>query len=119
SNACQCYTTRGSGHRPIGRSGPHLVAHSAFALTRRRSEQGAAVRSTRSFYVLMVTQVLSLIGSSMTSIAVAIRIFAETGEATPILLAGFFTALPMMVAGSLAGVLVDRWERRWVLVLCD
>jgi len=77
------------------------------------------VRSTRSFYVLMVTQVLSLIGSSMTSIAVGIRIFAETGEATPILLAGFFTALPMMVAGSLAGVLVDRWERRWVLVLCD
>jgi MFS family permease len=67
----------------------------------------------------MVTQVLSLIGSGMTSIAVGIQVFRLTGDTTPVLLAGVFTALPMMLAGSFAGVLVDRWERRKVLVWCD
>lgn len=73
----------------------------------------------RTFYVLTITQMLSLIGSGMTGVAVGIRVFAETGDATPVLLAGFFAALPMMLAGSFAGVLVDRWERKRVLVWCD
>jgi DHA3 family macrolide efflux protein-like MFS transporter len=75
--------------------------------------------TVRTFYILTITQVLSLIGSGMTSVAVGIRVFADTGDTTPVLLAGFFAALPMMLAGSFAGVLVDRWERRRVLVLCD
>lgn len=73
----------------------------------------------RLFYVLTVTQVLSLIGSGMTSVAIGIRVFSTTGDTTPVLLAGFFAALPMMLAGSFAGVLVDRWDRRRVLILCD
>ncbi|MEN9934676.1 MAG: hypothetical protein RLZZ387_1255 [Chloroflexota bacterium] len=73
----------------------------------------------RTFYILTVTQVLSLIGSGMTGVAVGIRVFAETGDSTPVLLAGFFAALPMMLGGSFAGVLVDQWDRRRVLVLCD
>ena len=77
------------------------------------------MRTLRTFYILIVTQVLSLIGSSMTGVAVGIRVFTQTGDATPVLLAGFFAALPMMALGSVAGVLVDRWERRRVLVLCD
>jgi MFS family permease len=75
--------------------------------------------SLRTFYLLTVTQVLSLIGSSMTSIAVGIQVFQRTGDTMPVLLAGVFAALPMMFAGSFAGVLVDRWERRKVLVWCD
>jgi DHA3 family macrolide efflux protein-like MFS transporter len=75
--------------------------------------------TVRTFYILAITQVLSLIGSGMTSVALGIRVFAETGDTTSVLLAGFFAALPMMAAGSFAGVLVDRWERRRVLVLCD
>jgi MFS transporter, DHA3 family, macrolide efflux protein len=77
------------------------------------------MRTIRTFYILMITQVLSLIGSGMTSVAIGIHIFTETGASTPVLLAGFFAALPMMVAGSFAGVLVDRWDRRRVLVACD
>jgi MFS family permease len=34
-------------------------------------------------------------------------------------LAAFFTELPGMLAGSLAGVLVDRWDRKRVLILAD
>jgi MFS transporter, DHA3 family, macrolide efflux protein len=77
------------------------------------------MRTVRTFYVLMLTQVLSLIGSGMTGVAVGIRVFTETGDSTSVLLAGFFAALPMMIGGSFAGVVVDRWDRRRVLVLCD
>ena len=75
--------------------------------------------TVRTFYLLTITQVLSIIGSMMTSVALGIRIFADTGNSTPLLLASFFSALPTMVAGSFAGVLVDRWERRRVLILSD
>ncbi len=66
----------------------------------------------RTFYLLVVTQTLSLVGSQMTGVALGVHIFRETGNTTPLLLASFFNELPAMLGGSLAGVLVDRWERR-------
>jgi MFS family permease len=71
------------------------------------------------FYVLVSTQALSTLGSRMTALAVAIRIFADTGQAAPLLLVAFFNELPAMVANSLAGVWIDRWDRRWVMILAD
>jgi len=55
----------------------------------------------------------------MTSIGVGIWVFAETGKTTPLLLTSFFNELPGMLAGSLAGVVVDRWDRRRVMILAD
>ena len=71
------------------------------------------------FYLLVVTQTLSLIGSRMTSIAIGIRVTLETGQAAPLLLVAFFNELPPMLLGSAAGVLVDRWPRQWVMVIAD
>jgi DHA3 family macrolide efflux protein-like MFS transporter len=68
---------------------------------------------------MLVTQTASLIGSRMTAVAVGIWVFRETGLAAPLLLVSFFTELPGMLVGGLAGVLVDRWNRKWVLVLAD
>lgn len=73
----------------------------------------------RTFYILVVTQGLSLIGSRMSSIAIGIRVFAETGDAAPLLLTSFFNELPAMLGSSAAGVLVDRWDRRRVMILTD
>jgi MFS family permease len=78
-----------------------------------------AVSGLHVFYLLTVTQVLSLVGSRMTGIAVGIRVFGDTGAAAPVLLTSFFSALPMMVGGGFAGALIDRWERRTVLIVSD
>jgi DHA3 family macrolide efflux protein-like MFS transporter len=78
-----------------------------------------SIKSLQTFYVLIVTQTLSLLGSRMTSIGVGIWVFAETGKTSPLLLTSFFNELPGMLAGSLAGVVVDRWDRRWVMILSD
>jgi MFS family permease len=77
------------------------------------------VTYTKTFYILVITQTLSLIGSRMTSIAVGIWVFARTGQASPLLLTSFFTELPGILFGSLAGVVIDRWDRRLVMILAD
>ncbi|MEQ8676200.1 MAG: MFS transporter [Aggregatilineales bacterium] len=73
----------------------------------------------RTFLVFIVTQIFSLIGSRMTGIAIGIRVFEETGDTSPILIAAFFAELPLMVAGSFTGILADKWDRRWVIALGD
>ncbi|MGQ9850842.1 MAG: MFS transporter [Aggregatilineaceae bacterium] len=75
--------------------------------------------SLRTFYLLIVTQTFSLIGSEMTSLAVSIWVYQESGNVTPLTLAAFFAAVPRLITPSLAGVLADRWDRRYVMMLAD
>lgn len=76
-------------------------------------------RYLRTFYVLTITQVLSIIGSAMTNVAIGIRVFNDTNDSTPLMLASFFSALPLMISGSFAGVFTDRWNRRLILIATD
>ena len=55
----------------------------------------------------------------MTSIGVGIYIFKTTGYTTPLMLMAFFNELPGMLGSSLAGVWVDRWDRRKVMLFAD
>lgn len=71
------------------------------------------------FLSLLITQTISLIGSRMTAVGLGIWVFNRTGSTTPLLLTSFFAELPGMLFGSLAGVLVDRWPRKWVMILAD
>lgn len=73
----------------------------------------------RNFYILSVTQILSLVGSGMTNLAIGLWIFSETGNTTPLLLVGFFFWLPRMLGGSLGGVLADRFSRKKLIILGD
>lgn len=74
---------------------------------------------TRTFLVFITTQILSLIGSRMTGIAIGIQVFTETGDTSPILIGAFFAELPLMVAGSFTGILADRLDKRYVIVIGD
>lgn len=73
----------------------------------------------KAFYLLVVTQTLSLIGSRLTGVGLGIWVFQTTGSATPLLLTAFFNELPAMLGGSIAGVFIDRWDRRIVMILSD
>jgi MFS family permease len=76
-------------------------------------------QNLRTFYILIITQTFSLIGSRMTGLALGIYIFNQTGQATPLALVALFSFLPQVVAGGLAGALADRWDRRYVMMLSD
>lgn len=73
----------------------------------------------RTFYSLILTQIVSLIGSRMTGIAVGIFVFDQTGDAAPLLIAAFFAEIPGTVLGSLTGILADRFDRRTIIMLGD
>ncbi len=73
----------------------------------------------RTFYILILTQTFSLIGSRMTGLAVAIKVFNDTNQATPLTLVAFLSVLPQVISANVAGVLADRWDRRYVMVLSD
>lgn len=73
----------------------------------------------RDFYLLVITQVFSLIGSRMSGLAIGIWVFNETGNATPLLIVAALQNLPLMLGTSIAGVYADRLNRKMLLVVSD
>jgi MFS transporter, DHA3 family, macrolide efflux protein len=82
-------------------------------------EKTKHTQNLRTFYILILTQMFSLIGSRISGFAISIWVYAETGNATPLAMVAFFSTLPMVFASGLSGVLADRWDRRYVMVLAD
>jgi len=78
-----------------------------------------SARISRTFYVVWSGQLVSQVGSSLTGFALAVWVFRETGSATRLALVLLATTLPGIVLGPLAGALVDRWDRRWAMILSD
>jgi DHA3 family macrolide efflux protein-like MFS transporter len=76
-------------------------------------------RGMRVFLVVWLGQVVSVVGSGLTSFALGLWVYERTGSVTPYALTGLFAVLPSLVLSMLAGVLVDRWDRRRVMVLGD
>ena len=76
-------------------------------------------RIGRTFLVVWSGQLVSLVGSSLTGFALAVWVFRETGSATRLAFVLIATTLPGIVLGPLAGALVDRWDRRWAMIVSD
>jgi DHA3 family macrolide efflux protein-like MFS transporter len=77
------------------------------------------MNSLRTFYILIFSQIFSLIGSHMTGVAIGLWIFGQTGDASPLLIAAFFAEVPQMAGGIFTGLLADKWDRRYVMMLGD
>jgi len=73
----------------------------------------------RTFYIIILTQVFSMIGSQISSLAIGIWVFAETGDATPLAMVAFFAVFPRIIMSSVAGVMADRFDRRYVMAFAD
>ncbi len=74
---------------------------------------------TAIFWTILATQTISLLGSRMSEVGVGLWVYNRTGSTTPLLMASFFMELPGMLLSSAAGVLVDRYPRRLVLLVSD
>jgi MFS family permease len=73
----------------------------------------------RDFRYLWTAQLVSTIGSSLTDLAAAILVFRLTGSVLNVGLVLIVTALPTLVFGLVAGVFVDRFDRRTILLVSD
>ena len=71
------------------------------------------------FVLLWLGQAFSILGGSMALFAVTLWIYQRTGQATPVAMLGFFNLLPMGLFGLFTGALVDRHDRRWMILMSD
>jgi DHA3 family macrolide efflux protein-like MFS transporter len=71
------------------------------------------------FILIWFGQLISLIGSTLTSFALGVRVYQNTGSVTEFALITLCATLPLVVVSPIAGTLVDRWSRRWTMILSD
>ena len=71
------------------------------------------------FFTIWTGQTFSLIGSQIVQFALVWYLTEQTGSATVLATATLVAMLPMIVFGPFAGALVDRWNRRVVMIVAD
>lgn len=76
-------------------------------------------KDMRTFFVIWSGQLVSTIGSGLTGFALGVWIYQETGSVTLFALNMLAYALANLLVSPIAGVLVDRYDRRWVMILSD
>jgi MFS transporter, DHA3 family, macrolide efflux protein len=76
-------------------------------------------KNMKTFLIIWLGQTISIIGSGLTSFALGVWIFQETGRATPFALTVLFGTLPRVLLSPIAGSLTDRKNRRWLMILSD
>ena len=77
------------------------------------------LREQRTFVVLWATQLVSLVGSQLTGFALGLWIYQQNQSVSQFALVGLCTVLPQILFSPLAGGLVDRWDKRYVMLLSD
>lgn len=73
----------------------------------------------RGFVVVWLGQSVSLIGSGMTRFAFTLWAFEETGSAAVLSGVAFFNFAPTILLSPLAGALVDRSNRKAIMIFAD
>jgi DHA3 family macrolide efflux protein-like MFS transporter len=73
----------------------------------------------RNFTSIWLGQLVSLIGTWMTAFALDIWVFQKTGSATQFALVTLASTLPLVLISPIAGTLIDRWNRRWTIIISD
>ncbi|MFN8373270.1 MAG: MFS transporter [Anaerolineae bacterium] len=71
------------------------------------------------FLFVWFGQLVSLVGSNLTNFALGVWVYQTTGSATQFALIALFSTLPGIIMSPLAGALVDRWDRRYAMILSD
>ena len=73
----------------------------------------------RTFVIVWVGQLISLVGTALTGFALALFVYTETGSATQLSFVLLASQLPQIVFTPIAGALVDRWDRRIAMIVSD
>ena len=73
-------------------------------------------RGMARFYVLWAGSLVSLFGASMTSFLLGILAFEQTKSSTSFALVLLCYTLPSLVLAPIAGAMVDRWNRKSIMM---
>lgn len=73
----------------------------------------------KKFSIIWVGQFISLISSSAVNFAIIIWLSLETGSAEVLAFAAIAGLLPQAIIGPIAGVYIDRWNRKKTMIFAD
>jgi DHA3 family macrolide efflux protein-like MFS transporter len=73
----------------------------------------------RKFFIVWTGQAFSLFGSALVQFALAWWLTKSTGSATVLATATLVALLPQVLAGPFVGTLVDRWDRKRIMIAAD
>lgn len=71
------------------------------------------------FFIIWVGQAFSIIGSMLVQFALVWYLTAQTGSAAVLATSTLMALLPRVLLGPFAGALVDRWNRKLVMIVAD
>ncbi|MBG0788105.1 MAG: MFS transporter, partial [Anaerolineaceae bacterium] len=71
------------------------------------------------FFTIWFGQAFSMLGSQLVGFAFIWYLTEQTGSATILAIASLVSMLPNIIIGPLAGTFVDRWNRKWVMIIFD
>jgi DHA3 family macrolide efflux protein-like MFS transporter len=73
----------------------------------------------RSVYVFLATRALSAFGSSMTAFAINVWVFEKTRSFTLFAVLTLLTSLPNLLLAPIVGIVVDRYNKKYLLMACE
>lgn len=73
----------------------------------------------RTFLTVWIGQLISIVGTSLTWFGLSIWVYLETGSVTQLSIMMLAANLPRILLSPVAGALVDRWDRRWAMIISD
>lgn len=71
------------------------------------------------FFLFWLGQLISVIGDRVLLVALPIYVFEQTGLVLETGMMFMALVLPRLLFGSVAGVFVDHWDRRWTMIVTD
>ena len=86
---------------------------------RAQSQSAFAIFRNRNFTLLWVGQLVTEMGTSLTLLAASIYVYKVTGSALNVGLMMMASAAPSLLVGLIAGVFVDRYDRKKIMIIAD
>ncbi len=71
------------------------------------------------FILLWITQAFSTLGSSMTSYALVVWSYQQTGSALTTAMLSICSYAPYVLLSIFAGALSDKWDKKRTMLICD
>jgi CRP-like cAMP-binding protein/Na+/melibiose symporter-like transporter len=88
-------------------------------VTRSADVSPFAIVRNRRFRLMWSAQIVSSVGDSLIDVAAALVVYRATGSALAVGLVFVATAAPALIVGLVAGVFVDRFDRKRIMIACE
>lgn len=79
----------------------------------------ATPKDMKTFFIIWVGQLISLLGSGLTQFALGVWIYDQTKQATPFAITVLLGSLPRTFLLPIAGSIADRFNRRFIMIAAD